>query len=120
LASPTEIAPGQVWWCDGVALGFEARFKRRPVLVLEVRAGGVLLVAPLSTKRVHGQERMVTHAGGASFLTGSASEVSANVLLSPLGAWEGFAAWRAEQAQAARAAERVRSWLARLRRLFGG
>lgn len=79
-----------------------------------------MLVAPLSSKRVHGQERMVTHAGGASFLTGRAIEAPANALLSPLGAWEGFDAWRAEQQAAQEVAERVHSWLARLRRFFGG
>ena len=118
-AAPTEIDAGQVWWCDGVALGFEAHFKRRPVLVLEIRSDN-LLVAPLSSKRPHGQEQAVTHAGGVSFLTGRAARVPPNALLSPLGAWEGFDAWRMEQEKAAQTAERVRSWLARLRRLFTG
>lgn len=92
--SPT---PGTVWWCDGAALAFEAYFKRRPILVLSVLGDGTLLVAPLSSKRRFGQEQAVTHSGGVSFLTGQVCEVSADALLSPLGAWEDFEAWRAEQ-----------------------
>jgi hypothetical protein len=111
---PADVHPGQVWWCDGVALGFEAHFKRRPVLVLEAREPGMLLVAPLSSKRVHGQETAVTHAGGVSFLTGRAQEISPDALLAPLGAWDGFAAWRADQQAAAEAARRARAWLTRL------
>ncbi len=113
------LGPGQVWWCDGVALGFEAHFKRRPVLVLAVNDDGSLLVAPLSSRRFQGQEQAVTHAGGVSFLTGRAVEVPAAALLSPLGTWEGFATWRAAQQQAADTAGRVTAWLARLRRVFG-
>ena len=103
-----------------MALGFEAHFKRRPVLVLAVNENGTLLVAPLSSRRYQGQEQTVTHEGGISYLTGRATEIPAGALLSPLGNWEGFDSWRAAQQQAADAAGRVNDWLARLRRLFTG
>lgn len=116
--SAETIEPGQVWWCDGVALEFEPHFKRRPVLLLAV--GERLLVAPLSSKRVQGQEQAVTHRGGVSYLTGKAVEISADALLSPLGAWDGFADWRAAQEDAAHRAERFVRWIARLRAWFTG
>lgn len=74
-----------------------------------------LLVAPLSSKRRYGQEQTVTHAGGISYLTGSAAEVPRSALLTPLGAWDGFTVWQDEQQRAADAAARARNWLARLR-----
>lgn len=120
LPDHRDVAPGQVWWCDGVSLGFEAHFKRRPVLVLAVRDSGTLLVAPLSSKRSVGQEQAVTHAGGVSFLTGRAAEVPAEALLSPLGAWEGFDAWRAARTEATEKARRAAAWIERLRRWFTG
>jgi hypothetical protein len=113
------VQPGQVWWCDGVALGFEAHFKRRPVLVLSETAE-TLLVAPLSSRPHHGQERQVTHKGGISFLTGRALEVSPDALLAPLGVWDGFDNWRAEQQVAANAAVRAADWRTRLKRWFFG
>jgi hypothetical protein len=115
-----EPTSGDVWWCDGVALGFEAHFKRRPVLVLTVNDDGSLLVAPLSSKRLQGQETPVTHDGGVSYLTGRACTVPPDALLSPLGTWEGFADWRASQERAAEAAARTGAWLARLRRWLSG
>ena len=118
MPSP-EIAPGQVWWCDGAALSFEAHFKRRPVLILDIQ-GGLLRVAPLSSKRRHGQEQQVTHTGGVSYLTGQIAEVPAVALLTPLSAWDGFARWRAEQEQAAAATARWQHWLRRLRGWLGG
>jgi len=124
---PESILPGQVWWCDGVALGFEAHFKRRPALVLRVcrsehpgEDGDTLLVAPLSSKRRFGQEQAVTHAGGVSYLTGRAAEVPVNALLSPLGTWDGFTEWQATQQQAAEAAAQAANWFARLRRWLTG
>ena len=80
----------------------------------------MLLVAPLSSKRLCGQEQAVTHNGGVSFLTGRALEVPATALLSPLGAWDGFDAWREAQQNAAVTAERVTAWLSRLRRWLTG
>jgi hypothetical protein len=95
-------------------LSFEAHFKRRPVLVLAIlEENNALLVAPLSSQRRYGQERAVTHTGGVSYLTGRAAEVPRSALLTPLGAWEGFADWRNEQQHAAEAAARARNWLAR-------
>ena len=114
------VLPGPVWWCDGVSLGFEAHFKRRPVLVLAINENGSLLVAPLSSRRYQGQEQAVTHEGGISYLTGRATDIPAEALLSPLGSWEGFEPWRAAQQQAADAAGRVNYWLARLRRWLTG
>ncbi len=100
---PPELAPGQVWWCDGSALAFEAHFKRRPVLVLGVRDPGPdgatpeVVVAPLSSARRFGQEQAVTHAGGVSYLTGHMVTVPSDALRKPLGTWDGFAAWSEEQ-----------------------
>ena len=113
------VEPGQVWWCDGAALSFEAYFKRRPVLVLGLRdgegeSGGSgpvgIVVAPLSSRRRFGQEQAVTHAGGVSFLTGHIAVVARESLLKPLGSWDGFGAWAAEQ----KAPPSPPSWLARL------
>jgi mRNA-degrading endonuclease toxin of MazEF toxin-antitoxin module len=115
LDSPPPPEPGTVWWCDGHYLAFEAHFKRRPVLILAAQEDGTLLVAPLSSKRRHGQEQAVTHAGGLSFLTGDVRSVPPTALQKPLGSWEGFAAWHAEQEAASRAAERWRSFIGCLR-----
>lgn len=96
-------------------MSFEAHFKRRPVLVLAIlEENDALLVAPLSSRRRHGQEQAVTHAGGVSYLIGRAAEVPQSALLTPLGAWEGFADWRREQQRGAEAAARARDWLARM------
>lgn len=122
--------PGQVWWCDGVALGWEAHFKRRPVLLLarvnKESASSVgddaarFLVLPLSSRRRFGQERAVTHEGGVSYFSDRPAAVSAAALLSPLGTWDGFAAWRAEQERASEAAGRAKGWLARLKTWLAG
>jgi len=121
LPPPADVAPGQVWWCDGAALSFEAHFKRRPVLVLAIlEENDMLLVAPLSSRRRYGQEQAVTHAKGVSYLTGGAVPVPPAALLTPLGAWDGFADWRDEQARAAEASDRARNWLARLRNWWKG
>lgn len=115
-----DVAPGQVWWCDGVALSFEPCFKRRPVLVLTVSASAagpeaLLAVAPLSSHRRCGQEQAVTHAGGVSYLTGSICEVPLSALYRPLGVWEGFADWQAAQMRPALSAwEALQSILVRL------
>ena len=80
----------------------------------------MLLVAPLSSRRRYGQEQAVTHAKGVSYLTGGAVPVPPAALLTPLGAWDGFADWRDEQARAAEASDRARNWLARLRNWWKG
>ena len=124
MASPRNnhrpaIAPGQVWWCDGAALGFEAYFKRRPVLVLTVGDDDTLLVAPLSSKRRFGQEHEVTHDRGVSYLTGTVATVPTVALDAYLGDWPGFPAWRESQQPAPRRrppALNVRALLERIRR----
>src|SRR5438128_364296 len=96
-----QVAPGQVWWCDGVALSFEPYFKRRPVLIVAVEEDGTLVVMPLSSRRRFGQETAVLHAGGTSYMTGGWTRVAAANLAKPLGIWPDFAAWEAEQRAAA-------------------
>jgi hypothetical protein len=108
-------APGQVWWCDGASLAFEAYFKRRPVLVVAPGDSGGWQVIPLSSKRRFGQETPVTHGGGVSYMTGVLVAVPARSLVKPLGAWEGFAAWR----DGPPLPERGPSLLARVVRLLG-
>lgn len=105
--------PGEVWWCDGAALAFEARFKRRPVLVVAVGDDRVV-VLPLSHRRHHGQEPEVRHAGGVSYLTGGAREVGTTALLQSLGRWDGFDDWERDRARAQADAERWRTALRRL------
>jgi hypothetical protein len=109
------IAPGQVWWCDGAALAFEAYFKRRPVLVVAPGDVGGWNVIPLSSQRRFGQETPVTHAGGVSFMTGALVLVPPRSLVKPLGIWEGFPAWRDGPAPP----KRGPGLLARLLRLLG-
>jgi hypothetical protein len=88
------VAPGQVWWCDGAALAFEAYFKRRPVLVVAPGDSAGWQVIPLSSKRRFGQETAVTHAGGVSYMTGALVTVPTRNLVKPLGTWDGFTTWR--------------------------
>jgi hypothetical protein len=113
-ARPT-VAPGQVWWCDGAALAFEAYFKRRPVLVVTPGDAGGWQVIPLSSKRRFGQETAVTHAGGISYMTGALVTVPARSLVKPFGAWDGFTVWRDGPATP----ERGPGLLARLRAFLG-
>jgi hypothetical protein len=95
--APSPVAPGQVWWCEGVALSFDPYYKRRPVLVVAVEEDGSLVVMPLSSRRWYGQEIAVLHAGGTSYMTGAWTRLPAESLVKPLGDWEGFAAWEAER-----------------------
>jgi hypothetical protein len=117
------VAPGQVWWCDGVALSFEPYFKRRPVLIVAVEEDGTLVVMPLSSRRHYGQETAVLHAGGTSYMTGAWTRVTAANLAKPLGEWADFAAWEAEQRvaalQQAASGGRISFWQ-RLRNLIVG
>ena len=109
-----EVAAGQVWWCEGGAMGFEARFKTRPALVIVAQEGGDWLVMPLSSKRRFGQEPIVTHGGKVSYMTGGRAVVPASALISFSGNWEGFPAWRDEATLASPS-----SWWDWLLRLFG-
>jgi hypothetical protein len=117
--SPLE--PGQVWWCDGVALSFDPYYKRRPILIVAVEEDGTLVVIPLSSRRHFGQETAVVHARGTSYMTGVWIRVGPDSLVKPLGEWPDFAGWEAEQRQAVSSGSF--SWLRtirdRLRRLLG-
>lgn len=108
-------APGDVWWCDGAALAFEWRFKRRPVVVVEVD-GAAARVLPLSHRRHLGQEPEVRHPGGVSYLAGGVREVPVDALRERIGPWDGYDAWRREAEALARAVAtplrvRLRRWL---------
>jgi len=84
--------PGDIWWCDGRALGLPDGGKVRPVLV--VHGGGTALsVVPLTTRRPAERAVSVSHSGGVSWLTNETRTVESSALLSPLGKWSGFAAW---------------------------
>jgi hypothetical protein len=115
------LKPGQVWWCDGVALSFDPYYKRRPVLIAAAEEDGTLVVIPLSSRRHFGQETVVTHTGGISYMTGTWTRVEPGSLVKSLGEWPGFAEWETEQRQAA--APTPVSWPRaigdRLRRLLG-
>jgi mRNA-degrading endonuclease toxin of MazEF toxin-antitoxin module len=113
---------GSVWWCDGSALSFEAYFKRRPVLVVSQDSGNRVHVMPLSSKRRFGQEQMVTHDGGISFMTGAMTAVSVAALQKSLGVWAGFENWQREQERIVEALEAERrrreQWKQRWARLL--
>lgn len=84
--------PGDVWWCDGRALGLPDGGKVRPVLV--VHAGVTALsVIPLTTRKPAERPVPVSHSAGVSWLTNETRSVEPAALLSPLGRWSGFAAW---------------------------
>lgn len=117
-ASMADPLPGDVWWCDGIALEFEWRFKRRPVVVVEA-TGDQIVVLPLSHRRHLGQEPEVRHPGGVSYLAGGPRTVPADALRVRIGCWEGYAAWRVEAEAIAEAASkplwdqlqrRIRRW----------
>lgn len=85
--------PGEVWWCEGTAIGLTDGGKTRPALVLAVVPDGVLVV-PLTSRKPEAQPVSVTHRGGLSWMAGEARTVPRIALLSSLGPWAGFAAWR--------------------------
>ena len=86
--------PGEVWWCEGGALGFADGGKTRPVLV--VRAEGAdARVVPLTSRKPESGGMAVTHRGGLSWMTAGQPESVPRVsLISSLGPWPGFAAWQ--------------------------
>ena len=112
------IAPGQVWWCDGAALEFEKHFKMRPVLVVEAQAEN-WIVMPLSSKRRFGQEPLVTHGKTGerrSYMTAAQSVVPARALKSYSGDWQGFPVWRNSSSEVAPRMslwKRLSLWLSR-------
>jgi hypothetical protein len=88
-------APGQVWWCEGSSLQFEAHFKTRPVLLVDEAEGNELwLVMPLSSRRRFGQELRVIHGNKTSYMTGKQAIVTTMALVSYSGDWADFDDWR--------------------------
>lgn len=96
LAPRSDIVPGQVWWCDGIALQFDPYSKRRPVLILQVTDDGADVI-PLSSRRRYGQETAVHHQGGISYMTGSIHPVPRTALQKPLGFWSEYPTWLEQQ-----------------------
>jgi mRNA-degrading endonuclease toxin of MazEF toxin-antitoxin module len=93
-SAAAEPRPGEVWWCDGRALGFRDGGKTRPVLVVSHEPKGCdALVAPLTSRKPDGGGVLVAHRAGRSWLTGETRSVRGVDLVSSLGAWPGFAAW---------------------------
>lgn len=89
-----EPRAGEVWWCEGSATGLNDGGKTRPVLVLGVSSDGVRVI-PLTSQKPAGQPTPVAHRGGLSWMASvEARTVSRIALVSSLGAWAGFAAWR--------------------------
>jgi hypothetical protein len=85
---------GEVWWCRGESLGFADGGKVRPVLVIGF-SSALARVIPLTTRKPAQNAVAVSHRAGTSWLTESENLMPADELLSGLGAWKGFAAWRA-------------------------
>ena len=80
--------------CDGEALGLGDGGKTRPVLVVRVSADGAEVI-PLTSRRGIGTGIPVQHQAGVSWMTDERPRrVSTLSLLSTLGTWTGFAAWR--------------------------
>jgi len=88
-----EPAVGEVWWCRGESLRFEDGGKVRPVLVVDVRSTTASIV-PLTTRKPSAGAVGIAHAGGHSWLTHADIDVDRVDLISGLGAWAGFDAWR--------------------------
>ena len=91
-------AAGEVWWCEGANLGLRDGAKVRPVLVLGVHADGVRVI-PLTSRKPESATAPpvgVAHRGGLSWMTTPATPRSVEwlALLSSLGGWQGFEAWR--------------------------
>ena len=85
---------GDVWWCDGGALGLGDGDKTRPVLVIGVAAEGAEVI-PLTSRRGSGAGIPVRHRAGVSWMTDERPRrVPVLSLLSTLGGWAGFAVWR--------------------------
>jgi hypothetical protein len=88
-----EPAPGEVWWCEGPRLLLPDGGKVRPVLVVSL-TGDEARVIPLTSRRPDGVPIPVRHNGGLSWLTDAERTVPRLSLLSSLGRWDGFTAWR--------------------------
>ena len=88
---------GEVWWCEGSATGLNDGGKTRPVIVLGVAPDGVRVLPLTSRKPPGGTPTPVSHRGGLSWMvtTVEARTVARIALVSSLGPWAGFSAWKA-------------------------
>ncbi len=95
-ALSAEPRAGEVWWCQGSAIGLNDGGKTRPVIVLSVSPDGGVRVLPLTSRKPQGVPTSVSHRGGLSWMVGEAAPrlVTRTALVSSLGPWAGFAAWR--------------------------
>ncbi len=89
---------GEVWWCEGSAIGLNDGGKTRPVVVLSVSPAGGARVLPLTSRKPEGAAVVVpvSHRGGLSWMVNAAEArtVARTALVSSLGAWAGFSAWK--------------------------
>lgn len=95
-AMGAEPRPGDVWWCDGAAIGMNDGAKTRPVLVVRTEAGEFVAVVPLTSRKPADAAApvRVAHRGGLSWFAGPERSVRRIALLSSLGRWPGFDLWR--------------------------
>ena len=87
---------GEVWWCEGSVIGLNDGGKTRPVVVVGVAPDGVRVLPLTSRKPAAGAPVPVSHRGGLSWMVNAAQArtVARTALVSSLGTWAGFAAWR--------------------------
>ena len=88
---------GEIWWCQGGSLGLNDGSKTRPVLVVDFDGAADVLVLPLTSQKPETSGTLISHRGGVSWMTGNmanARRVGKAALISPLGMWPGFAAWK--------------------------
>lgn len=91
---PATARAGEVWWCEGKSLAFSDGGKTRPVLVVSL-SGDEVRVVPLTTQKPDGRPVAVAHRAGLSWMAFTESRfVPRSALVSSLGPWAGFAAWR--------------------------
>jgi len=97
-ALSAEPRAGEVWWCEGSAIGLNDGGKTRPVIVLGVAPDGVRVLPLTSRKPPGGTPTPVSHRGGLSWMvtTVEVRLVARNALVSSLGAWAGFSDWKAK------------------------
>lgn len=88
---------GEVWWCEGSAIGLNDGGKTRPVIVVGIAPDGGARVLPLTSRKPENASVPVSHRGGLSWMVREATPpraVARTSLVSSLGAWAGFAAWK--------------------------
>lgn len=88
---------GEIWWCRGDSLRFEDGGKVRPVLIVDLTSTTAVVI-PLTTRKPFADAVSIAHRGGYSWLTSTRIEVPAADLVSSLGAWAGFVAWKRDYA----------------------